>query len=124
MLHEDENFIYDTWLKGLYFGNEQNKKMKPSVYFDYHRKIIDMILGSVKTMVKIVCLKEDPEVVLGYSVFEDHILHYIFIKHAWRGIGLTKYLLPEKLEHMTHTTPIGESFLRKKFPKISFKSLI
>lgn len=63
---------------------------------------------SPKTQIKIACLNEDPDVILGYSVMEgDHTLHFVFIKEIWRKMGIAKQLVPKSVVTTTHLTKVG-----------------
>ncbi len=68
--------------------------------------------------VKIACLKEDENVVLGYSVArkinEVNILDFVFVKSAWRGIGIAKSLVPSPLHVVTSLTKSGKALKPKE----------
>lgn len=58
--------------------------------------VIDHILA--KAQVKVACLKEDEDVILGYIIFEEpNILHYVFIKEAFRRLDVAKNLIQHAL---------------------------
>lgn len=110
----DEPFIFATWLKGLYFGNSWFKAIDKACYLLAYRKIIQNILFHKGTEVKIACLKEDPEIIIGYSIFEGHILHWVHVKKEFRGLGIAKRLVPKDTLICTHITKIGLLIKPKK----------
>lgn len=60
----------------------------------------------------VACLKDDPDVILGYSVWQDDIddekiLHWLHVKGGWRNIGLGKSLIPANVKTITHLTKSG-----------------
>lgn len=110
----DRNFILATWLKGLRYGNDWFQEIEPSVYFAVYQRMIEVILNDPRVTVKIACLKEDPEVVLGYSVYSGNRLDWVFVKKAWRGIGIAKSLIPECITVVSHLTNVGKAIMRKR----------
>lgn len=109
----DRNFILATWLRGLRYGNEWFEAVDQKIYFDFYNKVIEIILNRPDTQVKVACLKDDPEVILGYSVYTGGVLHWVFVKKAWRSIGIMKSLLPEGIVAVSHLTTVGKSILRR-----------
>lgn len=110
----DVPFILATWLKGLRFGNSWYRLIDNKVYFKLYHSVISAIISKPTTRVIVACLKEEPSVILGYSVVEGDKLHWCQVKKAWRGIGIAKSLVPESVTTATHITEIGKSILLKK----------
>ncbi len=119
----DINFIYATWLKGLRFGNEWFKLTEQEAYFEFYHNVIERILSSPETAVKVACLVEDPAVIIGYSVFAGTKLHWVFCKKAWRNIGICRDLVPKDVSVVTHMTDVGASLL-KKSPGVRFNPFL
>lgn len=118
----DINFIMATWLRGLRYGNDWFELIESNAYYDNYHKFIENLLAKPNVTVKISCLKEDPEVILGYSVFEGNTAHFVFVKKSWRNIGIAKSLLPESTNRATHITkPVIEIMRRYK---ISFNPFL
>jgi hypothetical protein len=110
---EDLPFIFSTWLKGLRFGNEWFGLIDSKIYFKVYHEVITAILSKPNVTVKIACLKEDPRVLVGYSVSSGGRLDWIHVKKAWRGIGIAKNLSPETITSVSHLTNVGRSILKK-----------
>ncbi len=112
-LPSDIPFIYATWLKGLYYGNDWFREIDQETYFNKYHQVIEAILFHPHTEIFIACLKDDEEVVLGYSVYsnkgKDAVLHWVFIKSAWRKLGLAKSMVPLNTIECTHLTKIGKA---------------
>jgi GNAT superfamily N-acetyltransferase len=119
---DDRNFIMATWLRGLKYGNEWFDAIEADVYYSYYQKAIDFILTHNNTAVRVACLKEDPDVILGYVVLNrlGNVVHWVFVKKAWRSIGIAKNLVPETVTRATHLTKVGMAILQKRKGKISF----
>jgi len=110
---DDEALIYQTWLKGLYFGSSWFSKMDQKVFFQKYRVVINSLLP--RSQVFIAALKEEEDTVLGYSVTQNNLLHWIFVKTSWRKMGLAKRLIPDNINTVTHLTDLVRPLLPKKF---------
>lgn len=121
-LEDDFNFIMATFLRGLYYGASAFSPMDKSTFMTHYHKIVVGLLASPKVKVKAACLKEDPSVVLAYSIIstDETVLHWVFTKKSWRKIGLAKLLVPSSTTSCTHLTALG-SALKKKIEFNPFK---
>ena len=115
---DDKSFIFATWLRGLRYGNEFFAAIHKATYFRNYHAILEKLLTSGVT-IKVACLKEDPSVILAYSVFKGPRLDWVFVKAAWRGIGLAKSIIPPTIEKVSHLTKVGRSIL-VKYPHVVF----
>lgn len=110
----DEAFVYKTFLEGLRYGNQEFKKMDQLEFYKNYRKVIERLLSRPETKVTISCLKEDPDVILGYSITRPSIIDWIFVKKAWRGLGIAKDLVAHiEPTIVTHLTPPGDAIRTK-----------
>lgn len=112
-LPADTNFILATWLRGLRYGNDWFELIEPTAYFETYHKVIESLLAKPEVKVLVSCLKDDPEIILGYSVFEGPRLHWVFVKKPWRMIGIAKSIVPVETSIATHVTVIGRSIMQK-----------
>lgn len=115
---DDEAFIYQTWLKGYRHGNSMHRGMDTGTFEKGYRPAITALLK--KSLVKIACLKESPNVVLGYSVSEGTKLHWIFVRSVWKGMGIMSLLLPLRFNSVSHKTNAFERILKEKFPHVKY----
>lgn len=111
---EDKHFIYASWLRGLYHGATTYSDVKKQVFMENYHKILEFILQRPTTEIKVACLKEDQDVILGYSVLGKDCLHWVFCKKAFRGIGIGRDLVPAHINTVTHMTKTGTSIVKKK----------
>src|SRR6185312_5662341 len=113
----DLGFIHSTWLKGLYYGNDWFREIDQEIYCERYHQVVEHIIFGGKSTIKVACLREDPEVILSYAVFEKkepgHILHWAFTKPIWRKMGIVKSILPQDIVSVTHLTKIGKSIKPK-----------
>lgn len=110
----DFPFIMSTWLKGLRFGNSWFSFIPSGIYYKFYSKVIETLLYQERTKVKIACLKDDPDVILGYSVFSDTSIHWAFVKKAWRKIGIANSIVPNGVATVTHLTDVGKAICKNK----------
>lgn len=121
---QDKNFILSTWLRGLYYGNDWFRQIKKDIFMNKYHAFLENLLAQSATNVQVACLREDPEVILGYSVLgANHTAHWTFVKSAWRNIGIAKSLIPADTETVTHLTKVGLSIINKH-PNVVFNPFI
>ncbi len=130
VVHSDLEFIKASWVQGLYFGNSWKKgadfhseapvditrEIPMHVFFDGYGPKIARLLADPRTRGRVCCLQEDPDVILGYSVYwEDGTLHWVFVKGVWRKMGIGKALLPKNIAFVTHLTKVGKILKPKEW---------
>lgn len=114
---DDLNFIFASWLKGLRFGSKWHKDIDQDVYFQGQHRVIEKIIEDPATEIRIACLKDTPEVIVGYSVVTGTTLHWVQVKKDWRNIGIAKDLVPKSIAEVSVLTTVGASIL-KRYPNI------
>lgn len=116
---QDEAFVYSTWLRGLYYGNEWFRKIDKKAFFDKYRLVIKHLIETAT--IQVVCLEESPEIIAGYVVYSLPKLHWVYVKKDWRGLGIGKEIIPKGVEAVTHLT---ERAAKHKPPEWRFDPLI
>jgi ribosomal protein S18 acetylase RimI-like enzyme len=116
----DVPFIFNSWLKS-YRDSSTAKLVSNTVFFSEHHKLIERI---VKHNPVILAVNDaDPTQIYGYicaGVTEGiFTLHYIYVKHNFRNLGIGKALL-NAFEHdlatagiYTHHTKIADKIASK-----------
>lgn len=116
----DYNFIIATWLRGLKFGNNWYDLIDAKVYFPFYKTIINSLLSKKDAKVIVACLHDDPNVIIGYCVFDPQRVHWIHVKVDWRNIGVATKLFPKGVNTVSHLTEVAKSiFLKKKHLKFN-----
>ncbi len=110
----DKAFIYSTWLKGLYYGNEWFREIDQDLYYKCYKAVIASLLLKPTVSIIVACLKDDPDSILAYSVVEKrdsgvNVVHWIFTKAPWRKLGIAKKLIPNNVSVVTHLTRLGKN---------------
>lgn len=110
---EDKSFIMATWLKGLYYGDSWFSSIPKSIFMNNYKLILEAILA--KHLVKVACLKEDSNVIIGYSILSNDYttIHWVFVKQAFRNKGVGRSLVPQYPTNVSHLTTLGKSLLAK-----------
>jgi hypothetical protein len=110
---EDLSFILATFLRGLYYGDSWFSLIPKAVFMANYKPVIEALLR--KNVVKVACLKEDPDVILGYSILSPDLstIHWVQVKSIWRRKGIAKSLVPQYPIQVTHLTKLGLSLLPK-----------
>lgn len=108
----DIAFIFATWLRGLYYGNDWFEAIPKDIFMENYHRVVEALLEKPSVEIRISCLKEDPSTILGYAIIERdrNAIHWIFVKEAWRRFGIAKSLIPEdqKWVMATHLTKLGK----------------
>jgi hypothetical protein len=116
----DKNFIYATWLRGLYHGDTWFGEIPKDIFMKNYHKVLEQLLDPNREgiSIRVACLKDEPDVILGYAVVkkaeEKFYLHWVHVKAEWRSIGICKMLIPETLTAVTHLTKVGRAILNKQ----------
>lgn len=125
MQKTDEPFLFTTWLNGMYYGTDTVRKFYDAIdipkdqFFKKYHKVIEIILDCPSVKVNVAVLKEDEDVILGYCVTDtidnEPTLHYVFVKPAWRKMGLAKEMIPKDITRCTHLTKVGRIIKPKEW---------
>lgn len=119
----DHNFVLATFLRGLYYGDSWFTMIPKSIFMDQYHAILEILINSPGVDIKVCCLKDDPEVILGYSIYSNTVLHFVYVKRSWRAIGIAKSLVPINISATTHLTDVGRKLLRDH-PSVVFNPFL
>jgi len=87
----DHNFVKSTMLKGLYYSNPFYHEIDQDIFFREYGNVVKHLLD--KAELRVICLQEDEDVILGYAIVEPRSCHYIFVKDRWRRQQVATQLL-------------------------------
>ena len=129
---EDRNFIFATWLRGLYYGDSWFKEIPKNIFMANYHEALDKFMTKPGVLIQVACLKDEPGVILGYSVSRNvnvgtqviGVVDWIFVKSAWRNIGIGTHLLPAKFNAFTHLTGCAKKIVSEKYTKAVFNPFI
>lgn len=104
---EDLSLVYACWLRSYKHSSSFAQKIVNSVYYRWHHKIIENILAR-GAQIRIAHNTGDPETILGFSCLEmfegKPVVHFVYVKKAFRGEGIAKALVWEREGYFTHMT--------------------
>lgn len=98
----DLPFIYSTWLRSLYYGNEFFGLIGKKVFFDKYKLVLYSLVADNE--VQVCCDVQDEDVILGYAVYTPDRLHWVYVKESWRRLGVAKSLVPDSITSYSHFT--------------------
>lgn len=107
----DINFLLSTMLKGLYYGSKFWGLVDQDSFFTNYEPYLKTAM--INNNISIACLADDPDIILGYSVYKGSNLQFIFVKKSYRKLGVGKLLYPSGIETVSHLTDIGNSIRLK-----------
>lgn len=118
----DKAFVMATFLRGLYYGDTWFSIIPKRLFMDNYKLIAEKLISSPKVSIKVACLLEDPEVILGYSILSSDYqgIHWTFVKSAWRLKGIASSISPQFPTYVTHLSTLGKTLLDKKFKNTVF----
>lgn len=114
--HEgDKNFILATFLRGLYYGDTWFSQIPKDIFMNNYKFVAERLITSPNTIIKIACLKEDLNVIVGYSILSSdyQTVHWAYVKRVWRNKGIGKALVPQFPVTVTHLSKLGQSLITK-----------
>ena len=111
---EDKNFIKATFLRGLYYGNDFYNLIPKQIFMDNYKNVAEALVSG-NYQINVACLKDDTDVILGFSVLSKDFatIDWVFVKAAWRKQGIAKSLLPQYPTDFSHFTLLGLSLSKK-----------
>lgn len=115
----DIPFIYSTWLDSYRHDSDIGRNLRSSIFYENYQLIIDSLLD--KSDILLAVSKDDEDVIFGYMVASktNNTIHYVFVKHAFRGLGIAKMLFKEQFNNticitITHKTKYISPLLENK----------
>lgn len=109
----DEAYIYASWRNAAYYSAYKRPEGNAKTFFHKQSRKIKEILET--SNVKIACLEESPNVIIGYSVSTGDHLNFIYVKHDYRLKGIGALLMPKDIKTVTsELTKAGKAIVEKK----------
>lgn len=106
----DRAFVVSTMLKSLRSGCHFYRKMDKIAFQKNYNRIVDRLLDIAE--VRVACLIEDPDIIIGYAICRDSVLDYVYVKSLWRQKGIAKSLCGG-VTTVSHLTSVAEPIILK-----------
>jgi hypothetical protein len=116
----DKSFILATFLRGMYYGESYFSLMQKDTFMNNYKKVGEALVA--RANIKVACLKEDSDVILGYSILSHdyQTIHFVYVKNSkladgdsWRNKGIARALTPRHPTTVTHLTELGKKLMIK-----------
>lgn len=117
----DKNFILATFMRGVYYGDSKSDLIGPKffslvpkkIFMEKYKPYAEALIAN--RVVKIACLPDAPEIILGYSIMSKdfQVIDWVFVKSAWRNKGIARALIPQFPTSVSHITRVGLTLLKK-----------
>jgi GNAT superfamily N-acetyltransferase len=114
------NFISSRWMRTARYGNDYFKLIDSDSYYKAYYKYVSSILKRPNTIVRFAVLTHDKDVILGFSVSEKNVLHYVLVLQDFRNKGIGRSLVPFEVTHITHVTKAILPLWNSKLPHALF----
>lgn len=108
----DMAFIRDAWRRS--FEPESILfRINRSAYQRRMDMLFDELLGELNAQARIASDMADDDNLLGFAVLREPELHYVYVKHDYRRIGVVPDLLHgARIERVTFRTKLGTDRIR------------
>ncbi len=108
----DKAFVLATWLRSYYNGSQFGSEITPHVYFKWHHALCEAFWIRPTAYALIACNPDDENQIYGWAAMEQslhgHLVHYVYVKPAFRQMGIAKALLPDSAAVSTHITRMAK----------------
>lgn len=119
---EDLSFLHHSWATSYYQGSAAYKLISPAEFHSYHRPLRERFFSKPNTTVIVCSPSTNPWQIIGWIAVEvipsALILHYIYVKSAYKREGIAKQLikraLPTKPVVFTHLTKHAAQIMSAK----------
>lgn len=121
---DDLGFVFKTWLKGYRYGSSIGRSgMRNAVFYREHHRAIEAILQRPGAQTIISHLPDEPNIILGFLVYEPGTIHWCHVKENFRRQGIARQLVqhagfPVDLSQteISHVSDDFYEFLKAKCP--------
>lgn len=111
-LESDQSLIFASFLRGLYYDNKFYNMIPKDDFMATYKEAIKALL--TKCEIRVACLVDDPDVIVGYSLVSPASLHWVYVKKPWRKQGIGKLLVPVIPPFFSHFSTLGLSLKESK----------
>lgn len=100
---DDLNFVSNSWGSSYYQGAQYKTTLSPSEFHEYHRPHRNALFNNPHASIICCVSKDDTNQILGWIAIEKPksspgmILHYVYVKQAFKGFGIAKELAKRAL---------------------------
>jgi hypothetical protein len=107
----DSGFIYASWRNALWFDDKIRDERLAHSFFSKASKAIKAVLAYPTLSVRIACLQDDHNLIVGYSVLVGDHMDWIYVKIDYRNKGIGRLLSRGVKTYSDPQTTIGKAIL-------------
>lgn len=91
---EDKNFVITSWCES-FRRSHYSGTMSDNLYFDSMRAHLEDLITRPGTQVLLCTAPQEspPNDILGFACYATGVLHFLYVKHLFRGNGVARALL-------------------------------
>lgn len=115
---KDAAMLFSTWRNALWFDTADRDESKNHKFFRDCTRLIKTILANTDTKVRVACLSDDPNLILGVSVVNKENLIWIYVKADYRARGIATLLAKGTSTVSNPSTRIGKAIMKNKELKV------
>ena len=113
----DTGFIIDTMPKAIYYDSNPRRGRPSQKWFkDFHNYLTEILSGEY-TKVVIATMQDDQDMILGYSIINHDVLHFAYVKDAYRKQGIASMMVkicPFNQIYESNLTKLGRTIMASK----------
>lgn len=117
---DDLGFVFQTFIEGMYSGNSWlPEHISKDSFWQLYRGVLDGLFKTPGVGCWVMCLRDDPDTIVGYLVLSAGAVHWVHVKRSFQGYGLAKRLLAQagvKRDEATVYSHVTEA-ARKHIPE-------
>lgn len=106
--------ILSQWMRSYRFLNDYVRDCDSDHYFREYEKFIRAKLSEPNAMVRVATLSDDADVVLGWSLRCDSVLHYVYVRRDSKSLGIGRALVGH-FDTVTHMTKPARKLWKKYY---------
>jgi hypothetical protein len=110
---KEVGLIYATWRNQAFYSAQTKPQLEPKYFFSRVTRTIRDILEHAE--VRIACIMDSPDTIIGYSISTGDHLNWIYVKEGYRRKGIGTLLFPKGIHTVTcYMTKDGAKIADKK----------
>ncbi len=116
----DTAFIFSSWRNGLWYAEKRDERIQDKFYAFATRQIRKLI-SHPATKIRIACMEENPDNIVGYSVMTGPHVYWVYVKIDYRRTGIAKLLTQGFTSISTPATRVAKAIAHNLGLKIEVK---
>ncbi len=112
------NLVIAPFLNSLRYGNDLFRLIDKDAYFYSYGKFVESLLKRPEAIIRLALLNDNTAI--GWCLYENKVVHYLWVKQEVRRQGIGRSLLPKEFDTISHITNKGINVWVNKFPSVKF----